>query len=170
MKKEILCLLAFSAITGFSAAQTDTTTLTKTGEKAPVFSCTTIDGRTIDISKMEGKVVLINFFATWCGPCNMELPVLQKNVWGKYKNNPNFILIIIGREHTDKEVSDFVAKKRFNMPFASDPKRSIFSMYATQTIPRNIIIGKDGRIVFQNSGYDPKEFKKLEGVLAEKLK
>jgi peroxiredoxin len=142
MKKEILSVLAFFAITGFSAAQTDTTTLTRIGDRAPVFSCTTTGGKAIDISKLQGKVILINFFATWCGPCNMELPVLQKNVWDRYKNNPDFVLIIIGREHTDKEVSDFVAKKKFTMPFASDPKRAIYSMYAKQTIPRNVIIGK----------------------------
>jgi thioredoxin-related protein len=56
------------------------------------------------------------------------------------------------------------------MPFAPDPKRAIFNLYATQSIPRNVIIGKDGKIIFQSTGYTPEEFKKVESLLAEKLK
>lgn len=170
MKKGLLSLLASFLLIQVSSAQADPTTLTKVGDKAPVFICTTIDGKTIDIAKMQGTVIMINFFATWCGPCNLELPVLQKNIWDKYKDNKNFALVIVGREHTEKEVGDFVKLKKFTMPFAADPKRAIFSLYATQSIPRNVIIGKDGKIIFQSMGYTADDFKKLEEFLAEKLK
>ncbi len=170
MKKALLSILVSLLLVSVSFSQTDTTTLTKVGDKAPVFSCTTIDGKTVDISKMQGKIIMINFFATWCGPCMLELPVLQKNIWDKYKDNKNFALLILGREHTEKEVSDFVKLKKFTMPFAPDPKRAVFSLYATQSIPRNVIIGKDGKIIFQSMGYTPEEFKKIEDLLAEKLK
>jgi len=170
MKKALLSILVSLLLVSVSFSQTDTTTLTKVGDKAPVFSCTTIDGKTVDISKMQGKIIMINFFATWCGPCMLELPVLQKNIWDKYKDNKDFALIILGREHTEKEVSDFVKLKKFTMPFAPDPKRAVFSLYATQSIPRNVIIGKDGKIIFQSMGYTPEEFKKIEDLLAEKLK
>ena len=113
---------------------------------------------------------MINFFATWCPPCNLELPVLQKRIWEKYKNNPDFILVIIGREHTDSEVGAFVEKKGFNMPFASDPKREIFSLYATQNIPRNVIIGKDGKVLYEGTGFTEEEFSELEQIIAEKLR
>jgi peroxiredoxin len=170
MKKALLSIfIGFSSIT-LLVAQTDTTTLTKIGDKAPLFNCKTIDNKTLDIAKLEGKIILINFFATWCGPCNQELPVLQKNIWDKYKSNPSFELIILGREHTEKEVRDFVKSKKFTMPFAPDPKRGIFKLYATQSIPRNIIVGKDGKIIFQSIGYTDTEFKKMEAFLAEKLK
>ena len=170
MKRTLfLMFVAFSATT-ISVAQTDKTTLAKIGDKAPAFICKTLDGRKIDISKLQGKIIMINFFATWCGPCNLELPVLQKNIWEKYKGNQDFELIILGREHTEKEVSDFVKSKKFTMPFAPDPKRTIFNLYANLSIPRNIIIGKDGRIIFQSIGYSETEFKKIEAFLAEKLK
>jgi len=96
--------------------------------------------------------------------------VLQKDVWSKYKDNPDFRLIIIGRVHNEQEVRDFVAKKNFTMPFAPDPTREIFKLYATQNIPRNVIIGKDGRIIFQSMGYSEDDFKKLEEFLAIKMK
>ena len=170
MKNALLSLFAgFAAIT-ITTAQTDTTTLTRIGDRAPAFNCKTVDGKTIDISKLQGKIIMINFFATWCGPCNLELPLLQRTIWDKYKGNHNFELIIIGRQHTEKEVSDFVKSKQFTMPFAPDPNREIYALYATQFIPRNIIIGKDGRIIFQSMGYTEEEFKKIEDVLAEKLK
>jgi peroxiredoxin len=170
MKKLILSFLAgFTTITILSA-QADSTSLTKIGDIAPGFSCRTIDGKTFDISKLKGKVIMINFFATWCGPCNLELPVLQNNIWNKYRKNPDFALIIVGRQHSEQEVRDFVTQKKFTMPFAADPDRGIFKLYATQNIPRNIIIGKDGRIIFQNMGYGPEEFKKLEDFLALKMR
>lgn len=170
MKKTFLSILAGFALISITYPQADTTTLAKVGDKAPAFICKTIDGKTFDISKLQGKIVMINFFATWCGPCNLELPVLQKNIWSKYKSNPDFELIIIGRQHTDQEVRKFVAGRKFTMPFAPDPERKIFNLYATQNIPRNIIIGKDGSIIFQSMGYSPEEFKTLENFLADKLK
>lgn len=151
-------------------SQDDPTTLIKIGDTAPQFKCRTIDGKSIDISKLDGKVIMVNFFATWCPPCNIELPVLQKKVWEKYKDNPDFVLIILGREHSDSEVRSFVEKKGFTMPFAPDPKREIFSLYATQNIPRNVIIGRDGKIIFQGTGYSEEEFTEIENMLAEKLK
>jgi peroxiredoxin len=170
MKNTLLSLFAGFVLITITSAQTDTTTLTRIGDKAPVFSCKTIDGKIVDISRLQGKIIMINFFATWCGPCNQELPLLQKNIWDKYKDNRDFELIILGRQHTEQEVRDFVKSKKFTMPFAPDLKREIYGLYATQFIPRNIIIGKDGRIIFQSMGYTAEEFKKLEELLSEKLK
>ncbi len=170
MKKKIyLCILIFSA-TLILNGQNDTTTLVKKGDPAPLFKCRTIDGKSIDISKLKGKLIMVNFFATWCPPCNLELPVLQKKIWEKFRDNPGFVLIILGREHTDTEVRAFVEKKNFTMPFAADPKREIFSMYATQNIPRNVIIGKDGNILFQGTGFSEEEFDGIEKIVAENLK
>jgi peroxiredoxin len=170
MKKLLLSLFIVTIAIATASAQDDTTSLNKIGDKAPAFSCTTIDGQSFDLRKLNGKIVMINFFATWCGPCQAELPVLQKNIWDKYKNNPSFSLIILGREHSEKEVSEFVKTKSFTMPFAPDPERNIYKLYATQYIPRNVIVGKDGRILFQSMGYTEEEFKKIEELLKKELK
>ena len=120
----------------FAAAQPDTTTITRVGDKAPVFVCRTIDGKTIDISKLQGKIVMINFFATWCGPCLQELPVLQKNIWDKYKSKDNFQLIILGRQHNETEVRNFVKGRKFTMPFAPDPERKIYYFVCNTVYPK----------------------------------
>ena len=159
-------LLAFVVV----SAQEEETTLVKAGEKAPLFTCKTIDGKTIDLAKLKGKVIMINFFATWCGPCNQELPVLQKNIWEKYRNNPDFVLIVLGREHTEQEVIDFAKKKNLDLPFAPDVERKIFSLYAKSSIPRNVIIDKKGVIVLHEIGYTPEAFQEIEDMLAGMLK
>ena len=169
MKKALSFLFCLLTTYIISFGQTDTTTLTKVGDLSPVFKCRTIDGKSMDISKLKGKVIMLNFFATWCPPCNHELPVLQKKVWEKYRNNPDFVLIILGREHSESEIRDFVTKKKLTMPFAADPKREIFSLYATQNIPRNVVIGKDGRIIYQSTGFSEEEFSKIENLISDTL-
>jgi len=168
MKKIILSIVILLASPLWLLPQ-DNATINKIGDKAPDFSCTTISGKSFDLSKTKGKIVMINFFATWCGPCNLELPVLQKEVWDKYKDNPDFVLIVIGREHSEKDLADFASKKGLSLPFAPDPKREIYSLYAKQTIPRNIIIGKDGKIMMQEIGFDEESFKKITDLLSNEL-
>lgn len=170
MKKTSLTLSLLSIAFCISVAQTDPTTLIKVGSKAPSFTARTIYGKTVDIAKSQGKIIMINFFAIWCGPCKTELPVLQKNIWEKFRYKTDFELIIVGREHTEEEVRAFAENNKFTMPFAPDPDRKIFSLYATQSIPRNIIIGRDGKILFQSMGYSEAEFKKIETLLLQELK
>lgn len=169
MKKIYFTALLFSIITGFLHAQDDSSTLVRVGDSAPAFTCATIDGKTIDISKLNGKIILINFFATWCPPCLAELPELQKDIWEPYSDRSDFVLLIVGREHTQAEVEAFIEKKKFTMPFVPDPNREIFKLYATQNIPRNVVIGKDGKILFQSMGYSEEEFIKLKELLAKVL-
>jgi peroxiredoxin len=170
MRRIFLLLVILFSMVMESEAQKDTTAVTKLGDKAPVFTCKTIDGKTIDIGKLSGKVIMINFFATWCPGCNLELPELEKVIWKKYRDNPGFVLLVIGREHTEKELLDFAAGKNLDLPFAPDPKREIYSMYASKFIPRNIVIDKDGRIIYQNSGFTAKELEDIEKLIAGKLK
>lgn len=169
MKTFFLIFLSILSTSVIISAQDDLSSLLKTGDTAPTFVCKTIDGKEFDLSKAKGKIVMINFFATWCGPCNQELPVLQDNIWKKYMNNPGFALIILGREHSEKEVKEFVSKHKFIMPFAPDPGREIFKLYASQNIPRNVIVGKDGKIIFQSIGFTREEFSKIEKLLAENI-
>lgn len=161
-----ICLFTFS----LSLFAQDGFTLVKTGQKAPDFTFETAPGITAKLSDFKGKVVWINFFATWCGPCRQELPYLQKEVFDKLKDNKNFELIILGREHSWEEINKFKAEQKFNMPFYPDPERKIFSLYAKQNIPRNFIIDKNGNVALASTGFTEQEIqgiiKKLE-ILTE---
>lgn len=150
--------------------EADESTLTKVGDKAPVFKALTIEGKEINTAKLKGKILMVNFMATWCPPCNKELPVLQAEIWEKYKDHPDFVLLVVGREHTAEELQKFAKEKGLDLPFAPDPERGIFSLFATQSIPRNYIMDKKGKILYQSIGYTEEEFGKIIKLLAEELK
>src|SRR5260370_33423915 len=148
----LLCAFALSL---FAADQTEfESSLTKVGQQVPEFACVTLDGQKIDTRSLHGKVVLVNFFATWCGPCMEEMPHLQKDIFQKFKDK-NFVMVSIGREHNDAELKEFRNKREFTIPIAADPERKIYGRFATQYIPRNYIIAAYGRIAFQSVRSDP---------------
>ena len=94
----------------------------KVGDEAPLFAVTTLDGAKFSLQEQRGKVVLVNFFATWCGPCLQEMPHLEKAVWQKYRG-AKFAMIALGREHSNDEVRPFQKKTGFTFPMAGDVKR-----------------------------------------------
>ncbi|TDO60665.1 peroxiredoxin [Sunxiuqinia elliptica] len=145
------------------------TTLAKIGQQAPDFDFIAPNGKKQSLSDLKGKVVLINFFATWCGPCLKELPHLQKDVFEKYQNNEKFELLVIGREHKPEELAKFKQQKGFKLDFTADAGRSIYSKYATQFIPRNFLIDADGKVIYSSIGFKDEDFKKLKQLIADQL-
>ena len=154
----VLIILAFFAINIFAQ---DEFTLVKEGDAAPDFSIRMEDGSVKKLSDLKGKVVWINFFADWCPPCRKELPHLEKDVYQKLKENKNFEVLVIGREHDWATVNKFKADNNYTLPFYPDPERDIFSKYAKQNIPRNFIIDKNGKIVVASIGFKEDEFNEI---------
>src|SRR5439155_18418492 len=115
---------------------------------------------------LKGKVVLLNFFATWCGPCNAEMPALQK-LHEQFKDKP-FVAVSVGREHSIEEVKKFAESKKLTFTFAADPKREAYKLFATQFIPRSYVIDREGAIVFQTMGFDAAEGTKQMVAAIEK--
>jgi len=160
MKKVIGLVIMFLPYLPVLAQDVDSTTFTKVGQTVPNFSVTTLDGKVMKMSELKGTIVLINFFATWCEPCMGEMPRVEKEIWQQLKSD-KFIVVAIGREHTKDELVKFNKEKGFTFQIAPDPKREVFSLFARQSIPRNYVIGKDGKIAYQGIGYSPEEFGKM---------
>jgi peroxiredoxin len=161
MKKLLLLAFCFSSFSLLAQpADLEETTLTKIGVAAPSIHLKTIEGKDFDLKDAKGKVVLINFFATWCGPCMVEMPHLQNEIWNKFKDK-NFTMVAVDREETEEIVKKFQNKNQFGFLIACDPKRKVYSKFATKYIPRNFLIDTNGVIVFQSTGYSDPEFNNL---------
>ncbi len=139
------------------------------GSMMPSFTIESSVYGKLSSSDLKGKVVLINLFATWCPPCQKELAEVQQVLWPKYKDNANFKMLVLGREHTDADLEKYNLKKGFTFPLYPDPARGVFSKFADQTIPRTYLYGKDGKLIYSATGYSPEEFaqlmKAIEGAL-----
>jgi peroxiredoxin len=144
-------------------------TVIEEGQEVPGFSFTTTEGKSYSMKDLKGKVVLLNFFATWCPTCMKEMPALQKQVWDKYKSSDEFFMVSIGREHSMKEMNEFKHKKPYDFHFAPDTGRVIYKKFAKKYIPRNVLVDRKGKIIYQCTGYKEDEFKKMLGVLEKKL-
>ena len=138
------------------------------GKRRPSFRIQQLDGAEFALDDLRGKTVLVNFFATWCGPCNMELPHLQK-LWDAHRADPDFAMLIIGREETDDSIKDFRSKHGYSLPMAADPDRTVYALYAKQYIPRTYLIARDGKILLTQIGFDEAGLAELTRTLDEQL-
>lgn len=141
----------------------------KAGDAMPAFSLNSEVYGKVTPADLKGKVVLVSLFATWCGPCQLELGQVQKVLWPKYKDNADFKLLVIGREHTDADLKKYNERKKFTFPLYPDPKRKVFSLFADQSIPRVYLFGKDGKLVHASIGYTAEEFQHLMESIEKEL-
>lgn len=165
MKKSVsrLTVLLVTFLLPFSV-YTQHYDVVKKGQPVPEFKIAQ-NGQSFNISEYKGNVVLINFFATWCGPCLKELPFLQKDVWEKYKDKSNFQMLAVGRGHSYAEVPAFRESRNFGFPMYGDEDKNIYNKFATGFIPRNYVVDKNGQIVYASVGFSEEEFEKMLDLL-----
>lgn len=176
MKRYLLGALLALCTLGTSPAQAQENQetrgyLVKTGDMAPDFTIELLSGKKISLKELRGKVVMLQFTASWCGVCRKEMPHIEKEIWLKHKANPNFALIGIDRDEPREKIEALVKATGITYPIGFDPKGEIFFRYAEKNagITRNVIIGPDGKIIFLTRLYDEKEFNAMCEVITSAL-
>lgn len=147
--------------------------IVRVGDIAPELEMELTDGQKVKLSDLRGKVVMLQFTASWCGVCRKEMPFIESDIWQKHKANPNFALYGVDRDEPVETVKAFAEKTGVTYPLALDPGADHFAKYADRKagITRNVLIDKTGKIVMLTRLYNEEEFaslcKKIDEMLAE---
>ena len=148
--------------------EAEAATLVKAGDTAPDFTVELFDGGTIALADLRGKVVLLNFWATWCPPCRQELTRVESDLIERFAGR-DFLFLPISRGESREAVAEFREKMGYTFPMGLDPQRAVYDLYATNFIPRNFLSGRDGKVVLATVGYEPEEFDALIATIEETL-
>ena len=168
----IMVMMAAAPFTASAQSQEDqikATTLINKGDKAPDFTVEMVNGEKITLSKLKGKVVLINFWASWCPPCRQELTHVQKEIIDHFKGQ-DFVFLPISRGEKKDVVMAFREKQGYTFPMGLDPKQEIYKKYASNYIPRNFVVDKNGKVIYVSVGFEPAEFATMIKTIEAALK
>ena len=149
--------------------EVDKTTLLIKNQTVPNFKFEVSKGKIASFDDYKGKLVLVNFFATWCAPCRRELPLIQEQIWNKHKDNSRFAMLTFGREHSWDEVLKFAKDQNLSFPLLPDLKRKVYRLFASESIPRSFLIDENGKIILLSQGYNEIHFNELKELIDSKL-
>ncbi len=164
MNRILLILIFFITSTAiFSQDSTDRGYIVKVGDKAPDVHLTLTTGKTLTLDQLKGKVVILQFTASWCSVCRKEMPHLENEIWLPNKDNDLMLIGVDYDEPLDKVVA-FKKQMKITYPMALDPGAEIFSLFANKKsgVTRNVVIDHNGTIVFLTRLYDRKEFEAMK--------
>ncbi len=166
MRYKILSLLLFVII--FAQSPDSRGYIVNVGDPSPDWSLTYPDGSTTSLLELKGKVILLQFTASWCSVCRTEMPHIEKEVWLPLKDK-GLIVIGVDRDEPKELVEKFAEEMEITYPLALDPEAEIFAKFADKEsgVTRNVVIDQNGNIVFLTRLYDIEEFQKMKSTIIE---
>jgi len=121
------------------------------GAPAPDFTLNELGGGQVTLSSFNGQVVLINFWATWCGPCELEMPGIEAQY--QAVKDQGFTVLAVNLDEPDTLVSDFVTRLGLSFPILLDPGATVNDLYRVRGYPTTYIVDREGVIVQVHVGY-----------------
>ena len=156
----IIFLLGFLISTHSSANET--------APEAPNFTLKSNNGKNIKLSELRGQVVLINFWASWCGPCRQEMPELNK-LYSKYKNL-GFTILGVNVEEDATEALKIVKHDKIAFPILFDSENHVSELYEVSAMPTSVLVSRDGHIRYLHRAYKPGDISKYKKWLKELIR
>jgi len=120
---------------------------------APNFELAAMDGGRVSLADLKGQVVMVNFWATWCGPCRQEMPHLDA-LYQRY-SSLGFTLLGVNVEKDSSGAGKYLAETPVTFPILFDPKNEVTAMYNVVAMPSTVLIDKNGNLRFIHHGYQP---------------
>ncbi len=169
--RKLLLIIVLSLSTFLYAQDNTRGYKVNVGEQAPNLLFSLMDGTPISNEILKGKVVVLQFTASWCVVCRKEMPHLEKEVWQQFKND-DFILIGIDLKEKPEKVKRFIAQMKVTYPFAIDTNGELFESFTLPNagVTRNIVLDKKGKIIFLSRLYEVEEFKQMVNIIDLALK
>jgi len=130
---------------------------------APDFTLENLDGTNLRLTELRGQVVLVNFWASWCGPCRQEMPVLDR-LHQRY-NDAGFTVLGINVEGEAASARAIVAKSGVTFPILVDAEQKISKLYDLKAMPSTVILDRDGKIRFVHRGFKPGDEEKYVEIV-----
>ena len=163
MRKTLVILALLCSFFTLHAQQDDRGYIVKVGDMAPDIDIVYVDGQQKKLSDFRGKLVMIQFTASWCHVCRTEMPFIEKDIWQKHKDNDNFVLLGIDLKETKEKTISFTKEIGITYPLTLDLKGDSFYSFAARGagVTRNIIIDPEGKIILMTRLYAEKEFKEM---------
>lgn len=142
------------------------------GDMAPDFEIEYPGGKKVMLSSFKGKVVMLQFTASWCGVCREEMPFIEKDIWQKHKNNNSFVLLGIDYKETPEVAAKFAKDIKITYPLTLDRDGSRFNLFCGPDagVTRNIIIDREGKIIMLTRLYEEAEFAEMVKLIDAELK
>lgn len=122
---------------------------------APNFTLQTIEGDSVTLADLKGKVVMINFWASWCGPCRAEMPLLNE-IYDDYKR-AGFELLGVNLDNQPAQAKRFLNDTPVVFPILMDTKGEVATLYKNKAMPSSYFIDREGQLVYLHQGYRPGE-------------
>jgi len=138
------------------------------GEKAPDFTGKTLVGKNIKLSELRGRIVLINFWGTWCAPCKEELPYFNR-LYGKFKG-VGLEILAVNIDKVAKQAAGMSGALGLTFPVVLDPAGDLSDLYRIRSMPTTFVVGKDGMIRYVHWGFGPSDPARYEDEIKTLLK
>ena len=137
-------------------------------DEAPDFTLKSLDGNNLRLEEFRGKVVLINFWASWCGPCRQEMPLLDR-LHHRYEDT-GFTVLGVNVEGDSKPAQEIVDKTKVTFPVLIDEGQKVSELYDLEAMPSTIVIDRDGVIRYIHLGYKPGDESKYVEVVKKLIR